>query len=56
MTYKLSTACIDINKAGTLNDSNKISADFSLFGLGFNGASVNKTGCSSENVDNCSLL
>jgi hypothetical protein len=43
--YKLSTACIDMYKAGTLNVSKNISAAFSRLRLGFNGASVNKTGC-----------
>jgi hypothetical protein len=36
---------MDINKAGTLKVSKNISAAFSLFLLGFKGASVNKTGC-----------
>jgi hypothetical protein len=36
---------MEINKAGTLNVSKKISAAFSRFFRGFNGASVNKTGC-----------
>ena len=44
-TYKLSTACTDINKAGTLNVSKNISAAFSRFLLGFSGASVSNTGC-----------
>jgi len=44
-TYKLRTACIDIYKAGTLNDSKNISAAFSRFRRGFKGASVSKTGC-----------
>jgi hypothetical protein len=44
-TYKLRIACMEINKAGTLNVSKKISAAFSRFFFGFNGASVNKTGC-----------
>lgn len=50
-THKLKTACIDKNKAGTLKVSKNTSAAFSLFLLGFNGASVKRTGCSSENVD-----
>lgn len=41
-----------MNNAGTFNVSKNISAAFSRFLRGFNGASVNKTGCSSENVDN----
>ena len=45
ITYKLRTACIDINNAGTLKVSKNISAAFSRFFLGFNGASVNNTGC-----------
>jgi len=36
---------MEINKAGTLKVSKNISAAFSRFFLGFNGASVNKTGC-----------
>jgi hypothetical protein len=36
---------VEINKAGTLNVSKKISAALSRFFCGFNGASVNKTGC-----------
>jgi len=36
---------MEINKAGTLNVSKKISAAFSRFLLGFSGASVNNTGC-----------
>ena len=36
---------MDINSAGTLNVSKNISAAFSRFLLGFNGASVSKTGC-----------
>jgi len=43
--YKAKTAWIDIYKAGTLKVSNKICAASSLFFTGFNGASVNKTGC-----------
>lgn len=53
-THKLKTACIDKNKAGTLKVSKNTSAAFSLFLLGFNGASVKRTGCSSENVDSWS--
>ncbi len=34
-----------MNRAGTLNVSKKISAAFSLFLLGFKGASVSNTGC-----------
>jgi hypothetical protein len=44
-TYRLRTACIDTKRAGTLNVSKKISAAFSLFRLGFRGASVSSTGC-----------
>lgn len=44
-THKLRTACIDMNKAGTLNVSKNISAAFSRFLLGFKGASVSNTGC-----------
>ena len=44
-TYKLKTACMEINNAGTLKDSKKISVAFCLFFRGFRGASVNKTGC-----------
>lgn len=47
---------MEMNKAGTLKDSNIISAAFSLLGLGLRGASVNNTGCSSENVFSWSLL
>lgn len=55
-THKLSTACIETQSAGTLNDSKNISAAFSLFRRGFRGASVSSTGCSSENVCSWSLL
>jgi hypothetical protein len=48
-TYRLRTACIDTKRAGTLNVSKKISAAFSLFRLGFRGASVNSTGCCKGN-------
>ncbi len=44
-TYKLSTACMEIKRAGTLNVSKNISAAFSRFLLGFKGASVKSTGC-----------
>lgn len=47
-TYKLKTACIDTKSAGTLKVSKNISAAFSLFFLGFSGASVSKTGCCGE--------
>lgn len=50
-TYKLSTACMDRNSAGTLMVSKNISAAFSRFRRGFRGASVSSTGCSSEKVD-----
>ncbi len=43
--YKLRTAGIAINKAGTLKVSKKISAAFSLFFLGLIGGSVKRTGC-----------
>ena len=43
--YRLKTACMDINNAGTLKESKNISAAFSLFCLGLSGASVNRTGC-----------
>ena len=45
MTYKLSTACMDIYNAGTLKVSKNISAAFSRFLLGLSGASVSNTGC-----------
>jgi hypothetical protein len=55
ITYKLRTACIEMYKAGTLKDSKKISAIFSLFLRGFSGASVNNTGCcniiKNENIE-----
>jgi hypothetical protein len=44
-TYKLKTACMEVNKAGTLKVSKKIWAAISRFFIGFRGASVNKTGC-----------
>lgn len=44
-THRLSTACIEMYSAGTLNVSNIISAAFDLFFLGLRGASVSKTGC-----------
>lgn len=44
-TYRLRTAWTDINSAGTLNVSKNISAAFSRFLRGFNGASVSNTGC-----------
>lgn len=47
-TYKLSTAWTLVKKAGTLNVSKNIWAAISLFCLGFNGASVNNTGCYSS--------
>ena len=36
---------MEMNSAGTLKLSKNISADFSRFFFGFNGASVSKTGC-----------
>lgn len=45
ISYRLSTACIEMKSAGTLKVSKKISAAFSLFLLGLSGASVSKTGC-----------
>ena len=39
------TACMEVNKAGTLNVSKKIWAAVSRFVRGFRGASVNSTGC-----------
>src|SRR5277367_2306701 len=39
------TACIEVNIAGTLNVSKNIWAAWSRFTRGFNGASVNSTGC-----------
>jgi len=40
---------MDINSAGTLEVSKKISAAFSRFLLGFSGASVSSTGCCKNN-------
>ena len=45
VTYRLRTAWTDINRAGTLKVSKNISAAFSRFLRGFNGASVSNTGC-----------
>lgn len=45
LTHRLSTACTLVKNAGTLNVSKKICAATSLFCRGFNGASVNSTGC-----------
>ena len=56
VAYRESTACSDTNSAGTLNVSKKISADFSRFLRGLRGASVRRTGCSSEKVCSWSLL
>mmetsp|Transcript_36071 Transcript_36071/g.58282 ORF Transcript_36071/g.58282 Transcript_36071/m.58282 type:complete len:207 (-) Transcript_36071:66-686(-) len=50
--YKLRTACKEINRAGTLRVSKKISAAFSLFLRGFKGASVRSTGCFSLSTFN----
>lgn len=36
---------MEVNKAGTLKVSKKICAAVSRFFMGFNGASVNRTGC-----------
>ena len=44
-TYRLRTACIEINNAGTPNVSKKISAAFSRLCRGFNGTSVSRMGC-----------
>lgn len=44
-TYRLSTACMEINRAGTLKVSKNTSAAFSRFLLGLSGASVRRTGC-----------
>ena len=56
--YSDKTACIEVNKAGTLNVSKNICAAVSLFVRGFKGASVNNTGCysSSPNPTISSLL
>ena len=40
VAYKLRTACIEMNKAGTLNVSKNISAALSRFLLGLSGASA----------------
>jgi len=48
--YSDRTACIEVNKAGTLNVSKKICAAVSLFVRGFKGASVNNTGCYSSPI------
>ena len=48
-THRLSTACMEMKRAGTLNVSKKISAAFSRFLLGFSGASVSSTGCYRKN-------
>lgn len=45
VSYKLKTACMEMNKAGTLKVSKNISAAFSRFLWGFKGASVSNTGC-----------
>jgi len=44
-TYRLSTACMEMNSAGTLKVSKNTSAARSLFLRGFRGASVSSTGC-----------
>lgn len=44
-TYRLSTACMEMNRAGTLKVSKNTSAAFSRFLLGLSGASVRRTGC-----------
>lgn len=44
-THRLSTACMEINSAGTLKVSKNTSAAFSRFLLGLSGASVSRTGC-----------
>lgn len=44
-SYRLSTACMEMKSAGTLKVSKNTSAAFSLFLLGFRGASVSSTGC-----------
>lgn len=44
-THRLSTACMEMNRAGTLKVSKNTSAAFSRFLLGLSGASVRRTGC-----------
>lgn len=44
-THRLSTACMEIKRAGTLKVSKNTSAAFSRFLLGLSGASVRRTGC-----------
>lgn len=44
-THRLSTACMEMKRAGTLKVSKKTSAARSLFFRGFKGASVRSTGC-----------
>lgn len=45
VTYRLSTACMEMKRAGTLKVSKKTSAARSRFFRGFKGASVRSTGC-----------
>ena len=54
--FFLRTACRETNNAGTLNVSKNISAAFSRLRRGLSGASVSRTGCSSEKVWSWSLL
>lgn len=44
-THRLSTACMEMKRAGTLKVSKKTSAARSRFFRGFKGASVRSTGC-----------
>lgn len=44
-THRLSTACMEMYRAGTLKVSKNTSAAFSRFLLGLSGASVRRTGC-----------
>ena len=44
-THRLSTACMEMNRAGTLKVSKNTSAAFSRFLHGLSGASVRRTGC-----------
>lgn len=50
-SHKLSTACMEMKRAGTLKVSKKTSAAFSLFLLGLRGASVSSTGCCETQKD-----
>ena len=45
VTHRLSTACMEMKRAGTLKVSKKTSAARSRFFRGFKGASVRSTGC-----------